>query len=92
VANRTAADERLGNLCHRSCSLDSSGNSQFFEGILEGQRVNNGCKHPHVVSGDSFNPPLAPNIATENIASSYHNRNFNAKVTDLFNFRGDFLD
>src|SRR6266404_684436 len=75
-----AANERLGDLGHRDGALDAGGDAVFFQRVLQGEGVDNGGQHPHVIAGGPFDAPLASGQAPENVSSTDDDDDLDAKL------------
>ena len=59
VAEGPATDEGFGDVFHLDGGHDAGLDSGAFEGVLEGERVDDCGQHPHVVSGVAVHPAFA---------------------------------
>src|SRR3984893_16298793 len=51
VAHSATRDERLGDLLHGDCTLHAAFHVEVFDGVAQGERVDDGGQHPHVIAG-----------------------------------------
>jgi hypothetical protein len=56
----------------------------FLESALEGQGVDDGAKHPHVIAGRALDPDLFAQPATVNVAGSDDDPHMDAHAFDFF--------
>src|SRR6185503_2751132 len=88
VAHRAAANKWLGDLRHRDGALHASGDAEFFEGILEGQRVDYGGQHAHVIARGPLDAARAAGEAAVNVPAANDNDHLHAQFPDLLNLQG----
>ena len=62
-----------------------------LEGILQRQRVHDGCEHADLIGGDTLHAAGGEAGAAENIASSDDQRHLNSNVRQLDEILGDGL-
>ena len=58
VAHGAAQDERLGDLVHRDGGLHAGADAHFFEAVHDGEAVDDGGEHAHVVAGGAVDAAL----------------------------------
>src|SRR5262249_39685141 len=59
--------------------------------VLEGQGVDHGREHPHVVGGDAVHALRAVRDAAEDVAPADHGRDLEAQVVDLVDLPGQVV-
>jgi hypothetical protein len=91
VAHGAAEDEGLGDLVHRDGALDAGGYPEFFEGVHDGEAVDDGGEHAHVVAGGAIDAALLALEAAEDIAAADDNANLDAEIVDIFNLTAHAL-
>jgi len=92
VADCAATDERLGYLVHLDGGLHSSVHILFFERVLEGQGIDDGGQHSHVIGGNAV-PYLWPGRRRlGRNCRRLHDCDLNAEAVDVRKFGGDFVD
>ncbi len=92
VADGAATDERLGNLIHLDGGLHASKDFLFFKGILQCQRVDDGCQHSHVIGGDAIHVAGLVGYAAEKIASAHNDCHLDAEGMHVGEFGRDFMN
>src|SRR3954463_12313201 len=92
MADCPAPYERLGDLVHGNGALHPGGDAGFLQSILQGQRVNDGGQHAHVIARRALDSFFAPRLAAENIAPSDDNDYLHAEITDLANLARHVMD
>ncbi len=70
MTNGPAANIGLGHLMHLNRGHDAGGNTQAFERILKGERIDDGCEHPHVIASNAIHVVGGRSDASKNIASA----------------------
>ena len=60
-----------------------------FEGALQGQAVNDGRQHPHIIGHGPVRAPITGLQSPEDIAAPDDDPQLHAQRDDLFNFTGD---
>ncbi len=88
----TAQDIRLGHFMHRNGRLDPGLHTFFLQGILQGQAVDHGSQHPHVVGRSAIHVIRTGGNPTENIPPADHDGDFHPKVENGANLFGHILD
>src|SRR5581483_5336952 len=92
MADGAAADENFGDLSHGDGALDAGGDADFFEGILEGEGVDDGGKHAHVIAGGAFDAAFAAGLAAEDVAAADDHDDFDAHFADFGDLLGHVVD
>jgi len=67
--------------------LHTSVNTNFFECILERERVHNGCEHAHVVGGRAVDTISGTSQTTKDIARTNDDRNLGTSLVDGLDLR-----
>ena len=91
MAQRAPANEWLRHLAHLDRGHNARGRALAFDRIREGERVDHGRQHPHVVSGRPIDTPGAGREATEDVPAADDHSGFDAKRLDLRNLLGDLI-
>src|SRR5207245_8879062 len=70
MADGATADERLSDLVHLNRGLHAGVDALLFECILEGEGIDDGGKHAHMIGGDAIHiAGLFSDAAKESAAS-----------------------
>src|SRR6266516_1578398 len=91
-ARSAAANERLGDLGHRDGALDAGGDAVLFQRVLQGEGVDDGGQHSHVIAGCPFDAPLASGQAAENVPSADHDDDLDAKLAHFADLTGHVVN
>src|SRR5215469_10622811 len=86
VPDRTPRYVRLGYLTHRDRGLNARLDAQLLEHVLQGQAVDNGAEHPHVVRPGPVDTPMRERGTAEHVAATDHDRHLHSeppRVGDL---------
>ena len=89
VADRPAADERLGNGPHFDRRDDARDHAVLLERILHGEAVDHGRQHAHVVARRAVHALRARGDSTEDIASADDDADLDAEAADFRDVGGD---
>jgi len=83
VPHGATKDEGLGNLIHGDGGLDAGSHIHFFEAIHDGETVDDGGEHAHVISrGAIYTASLALETA-EDVAPANDDADFNAHFVNF---------
>ena len=82
VAHGAALDEGLGDLLHGDGGLDAGGNADLLKGILDGEGVDDGGQHAHVVAGSACDAELFADLPAEDVPAAEDDGHFDAHVGD----------
>ncbi len=82
MADRPSLDERFGNLLHLDGRLNAGHDAAVFEGALEGQAVDHGGQHPHVIGGGPVHTAGAGFDPAEDVPAADNDAELNAEVDD----------
>ena len=82
VADGAAADERLRHLAHLDGGEHAGLHLGPLQGVLEGEGVDDGGQHPHVVGGDAVHPRRGVGHAAEDVAAADHHPDLHAQGGD----------
>ena len=85
MPHRAPPDERFRNLRHRNGALHPRGRAQFFQRILERQRIDNRRQHPHVIARGAFNAAFTAAQPAKNIAAADHHDHLHPEVAHFAN-------
>ena len=80
VANRPAADERLGDRAHLDGGDDARQDAVLLERVLHGQAVDDRGEHAHVVAGGAIHALRAGGHAAEDVAAADDDADFDAEA------------
>jgi hypothetical protein len=80
----TAAEIGFGNGPHFDSGHHAGGNIALFEGVLEGEAVDDGGEHAHIVGDGLVNLVALGELAAEDIATANDNGELDAVVVDDF--------
>jgi hypothetical protein len=83
VAHGAAHDERLGDLVHRDGGLDAGLDAHLLEAVHDGQAVDDGGEHAHVVAGGAVDAALGALEAAEDVAAANDDADLAAEVVDF---------
>ena len=83
MSDRAPADVGLGHRAHLDRRQHARLTAGLLERVLEGQRVDDGGQHTHVVSGGSLHAARAGGHAAENVAAPDDDRQLDAQRGDL---------
>ena len=89
VADRPAADVRLGDLVHRDGGHDPGRDAGAFEGVLEGEAVHDRREHADVVAGRAVHPARRGGQPAEDVAATDDDPDLHAGAVDLRDLAGD---
>jgi hypothetical protein len=92
MANRAAPDVHFGDLSHLDGRLHSGMDFEFFEGILQGERIDDSCQHSHVIGRNTIKSLRAGGKSTENVSAPNDDTDFDTQVMNVSDLRGDSLD
>ena len=84
-----AADIGLRHLVHGNGAHYPGGHPGFLQGVLEGQGVDHGGQHAHVVGHGPVDPLGAGFQAPEDVAAAHHDADFHLQVNHVLDFPGD---
>ena len=82
MADRSAADERLGDRAHFDGCHHAGDHPLLLESVLEGQRVDHRRQHPHVVGGRAVHATGARRDAAKDVAAADHDGRLDAHVPE----------
>jgi hypothetical protein len=82
VTQRAAADVRLGELLHPDRRQHARLHPLALQHVLDGEGVDDGREHPHVVGGDAVHPLLAGDGAPHDVAAADHQPERDAHLVD----------
>ena len=85
-------NERLCHLRHADGTLHPCRHSQFLQGILKGQGVDDRRQHSHIIAGGPLNTPFAPLQTPKDIPTTHHNHQFHPKQPNLLNLLRDVVN
>src|SRR5262245_23649507 len=83
MPGRAAADIGLGHLLHLDRRQHPGGYADLLERVLEGQRVDDGGEHAHVVAGGAVHTARAARETPEDVAAADDERELAARRVDL---------
>ena len=82
VPDRPAPDIRLRYLAHVERRRDASVGAVPLERLLDGERVEDGRQHPHVVAGRAVESAPAGGHAPEDVAAADHDPDVHTELVD----------
>ena len=85
-------DVGLGHRPHLDGREHAGGHPRLLDGILQGQRVDHGGQHAHVVAGGPVHPARAGRDAAEDVAAPDDHRELDAQPHHLGELLGDAAD
>ena len=74
MADGATADVRFGNLVHADRGLHSCRLATVLQRVLEGQGIDDGAEHAHVIGRDAVHAALARRVAADDVATADHDR------------------
>ncbi len=89
VADRAAADERLGDRAHFDRGQHAGRDRSLLERVLEREGVDDRGQHPHVVGGRAVHPARAGGQAAEDVAAADDDRRLDAEALNFGDVFGD---
>ena len=89
VADRPAADERLGHRAHLDGRDDARHHALLLERVLHGQPVDDGRQHAHVVARRAIHALGAGRHAAEDIAAADDDADLDAEALNFCDVRGN---
>src|SRR5262244_4112231 len=92
MAHGTAADVWLGHRAHLDGGQHAGGYPRLLDGVLEGEGVDHGGEHAHVVAGGAIHSPCARGNATEDVPTADDHRHLHAHGDHLADFLRDAPD
>ena len=78
MAHGAAADVGLGDLVHLDGGHDAAEEAALLDGVLEGDGVDDGGEHAHVIGGDAVHVDGLLGYSAEEVASSDDDADLNA--------------
>src|SRR6185437_14876058 len=92
MANGAAANERFGDLGHGNGRLHARGDADFFQSILQSQRVDDSREHAHVIAGGALNAAFAAGQAAKDISATDDDHDLNAQFANFADLLGHAVD
>ena len=89
MTDRATPDVILTDLVDLQRRHDAGMGADALESILESQRIDDRCQHPHVVAGDPIHSGPGKARAAENIAAANHDAQLHAESHDFFHLGGN---
>ena len=83
MPHRTPSNVRLGDLVHRDRRLHARGNAHALERVLQGERIDHGREHPHVVGGGAIHTRLFVHFAAPDVSAANHDGDGNTGATHV---------
>ena len=78
MSHGASPDEGLGHLAHFDGRLDAGFDAVLLKGVLQGQGVDNGGEHAHVIAGGPVDAGAFPFHSAKDIAPAYYDDHLNA--------------
>ena len=86
-------DVRLGDLVHADRRLHASGLIHLFQRILQGEGVDDGAQHAHVVGRHPIHSAFAGGVAANDVAATHHDGELRVMgALDAHDVGGDVID
>ena len=76
-------DVRLGDLMHRDRRLHARRHAHALERVLQGERIDDGGQHAHVIGGGAIHAGFFVHLTAPNIAAAHHDRDRNTVAMNL---------
>jgi hypothetical protein len=92
VADGAAPDERLGDGAHLDGRDDTREHPGLLEPVLQGQAVDHGGEHAHVVGRGAVHPAGAGRQTPEDVAAADDDGGLHAELLDFFDVLGNPAD
>ena len=92
MANGAAQDERIGHIFHFDRCLYARLNAHLLKRAAEGERVDHGCEHAHVISGRAVHAAVRRGEAAPNISATDDDGSLHPEVVHFLDADGDFPD
>jgi len=92
VADRPAADIRLGDLMHLDGAHDAAVEASFFDGILERDGIDDGREHSHVIGRDAVHVDGLLGDSAKEVSPSNDDPDLAAEGVGGCNLFGYFVD
>ena len=86
MADRAPADEGFGDVVHFDRALQPGDDALFFERVLQRQAVDDGRKHPHIVTGGAVNRKRLLAGPAKEVSAADDDGNLQAEIADFFQF------
>ena len=83
MPHRAPPDEQLGDLRHGDGALHPRGRAEFFQRVLERERIDDRRQHPHVIARGAFDAALAARQPAKYIAAADHHHHLHAEFAHL---------
>ena len=81
-----------GHLRHGDGALHPGGDAQLLQRVLQGQGVDDGGQHAHVIPGGPLDAVPAGGEAAKDIAAADHHHDLDAQLADFADLAGHFVD
>ena len=91
MVDSAATNIGLADLVHLDSAHHAAGNIVVLEGILQGERVHNGCQHPHVVGLSTLHATGSACHAAENIAAADNDADLMVNGEQLLDLLGKMI-
>src|SRR5262249_7732532 len=92
MANGAAADERFGDLVHFDRGLHAGVDTLFLKRVLQGQGVDDGGQHAHVVGGNAVHLAGLFGHAAEKVPAADDDGDLHAQRMNVGYFAGNFMN
>ena len=92
MALGATADIGFAHRLHGDGGKNAGGYARLFQGILQGQGVNDGGQHAHVIGRGPFHAIGGARDSPENVPAPHHQGNLDAELVDGGDFSGDAVD
>ena len=92
VTHGAASDVGFGDLVHLDGGHDAAEEAELFDGVLEGDGVDDGGEHAHVVGGDAVHVDGLLGDAAEEVSASDDDADLAAEGVNGGYFGGYFVD
>src|SRR6516225_7570151 len=92
MADGASADVWLGDLIHEYGGHDAAGHVMALNGILQGNGIDDGGEHAHVVGADAVHFAGLLGHAAKEITAAYDDADLHAQSTDLNDLAGDLCN
>ena len=92
MSDGAAANVGLGDLVHLDGGHDAAVHATLFERILEGEGVDDGAQHAHVVGGDAIHVARLLRDTAEEVATAHDDGNLDTRLADLGDLCADLVN
>src|SRR5690625_78246 len=89
MTDSAAEDIWFGHLVHRNRAENAGDDIHFFEPVHQGESVDHGCEHTHVIAGGPIDSAILSGKAAKNVSAADHDTDFDAEIVDFLDLITD---